>query len=90
MSDKSAGMEQVQGFDLKTLEGAVDALKRTRRRLGISASQVAERMGVSSAVVSRLESGTHEPKFTTVQRYAQAIGCSVAIVGREESGRAVI
>jgi DNA-binding phage protein len=50
-----------------------------REARGLSVSDVAERMGVDHATVSRLESGKQaNPTVNTVMRYVEAIGLRVA------------
>ncbi|MCI0741944.1 MAG: helix-turn-helix domain-containing protein [Gemmataceae bacterium] len=57
------------------VQKALQALKRDRKRLGISISAVAERSGLDRAVVSRLENGKQDnPTVATLMRYAAAIG----------------
>ena len=59
-------------FDVQT---ALQALKRDRRRCGISIGDVAERSGLDRAVVSRLENGKQDnPTVATLMRYAAAVG----------------
>jgi predicted transcriptional regulator len=57
---------------------ALDAILKARKETGMSQSDVAKAMGVSSAVVSRLESalitGKHSPSIATLRRYAAAMG----------------
>ncbi|GAA4693941.1 Helix-turn-helix domain-containing protein [Promicromonospora umidemergens] len=48
-----------------------------RRALGLSQSAVAERMGVSQAVVSLFERAGNDPHLSTVRRYARALGVLV-------------
>jgi DNA-binding phage protein len=51
---------------------------KAREGRGLTISQVAERMGVDHAVVSRLESGKQSnPTVNTVMRYVEAIGLRV-------------
>ena len=46
-----------------------------RKARGLTVSEVAERMGVDHAAVSRLESGAQaNPTVNTVMRYVEAIG----------------
>jgi len=55
----------------------LDALADTRRRLGLSQRAVAGRMGTSQAAVDRLEAADVDPKLSTVQRLAVALGGTV-------------
>lgn len=53
--------------------------RKAREGRGLSLSQVADRMGVDHATVSRLESGKQpNPTVNTVMRYVEAIGLRVA------------
>jgi len=55
----------------------LDALADMRRGLGLSQRAVAGRMGTSQAAVDRLESTEVDPKLSTVQRLAVALGGKV-------------
>ena len=56
----------------------LDAILKARKEAKLTQEQVAKRMGVSTPVVSRLESalvsGKHSPSITTLKRYAEAMG----------------
>ncbi len=57
----------------------VASARKVREARGLSVSEVAERMGVDHAAVSRLESGKQaNPTVNTVMRYVEAIGLRVA------------
>jgi predicted transcriptional regulator len=45
-----------------------------RQELGLSQTQVAARMGTSQSAVARLESGDADVRFSTLERYAAALG----------------
>ncbi len=71
-SDPDAIMTMGMYFDVQR---ALQALKRERKRRGLSISNVAERSGLDRAVVSRLENGKQDnPTVATLMRYAAAIG----------------
>ncbi len=56
----------------------VASARKAREDRGLSVSEVAERMGVDHAAVSRLESGKQaNPTVNTVMRYVEAIGLRV-------------
>ncbi len=58
---------------------------------GLSQSALARRLGVSQAVVGRLELGEHEPKIATLSRLARVLGLRFTIAihpDREGTGRA--
>ena len=56
----------------------IQTVKTLRESLGLTLTEVAERMGVDHAAVSRLESGKQaNPTVNTVMRYVEAIGSRV-------------
>lgn len=46
---------------------------RKRMQLGLTQQELAERMGTSHSVISRLESGQHRFSFATMRKLAQAL-----------------
>ena len=55
-------------------------LLKARTRAGLTQDAVAERMGTTKSAISRLEgSGKHAPSLTTLQKYAQAVGCNLQV-----------
>lgn len=52
----------------------ITGLVRWRASLGLSQAEVARRMQTSQSAVRRLESGQHNPRLSTLARYAEAIG----------------
>ena len=48
-----------------------------REKLGLSQTVVAARMGTSQSAVARLEAGEIDAKFSTVERFAAALGQKV-------------
>src|SRR5712691_12167225 len=64
----------------KMINGAIEArrLLRTlalrREKLGLSQTLVAARMNTSQSAVARLEAGEVDPRISTVERYAGALG----------------
>ena len=52
-------------------------LATKREELGISQTTVAARMGTSQSAVARLEAGEMDAKFSTVERFAAALGQKV-------------
>ena len=55
----------------------IDELARARRRLGLTQTQVAARMGTSQSAVARLEAGELDVRLSTLDRYAAAVGAAV-------------
>ncbi len=71
------------------LELAIGARMRTRRRqLGLSQSELAEKLGVSFQQVQKYERGANRVAASTLVVASHALGASVAwLVGEEASGR---
>lgn len=56
------------------------ALLSARVHAGLTQEQVAECMGTTKSAISRLESpGKHSPSVSTLERYAEAVGCTITI-----------
>ncbi len=49
-------------------------LRDARERLGLTQEEVADRSGVHPTEVSRIEAGKRDPRVSTVERLAQALG----------------
>ncbi len=58
---------------------AVRALLRARQDAGLTQTELAERMEVSQAVVSRLERGRHSPNLATLSSAAVAMGYELRV-----------
>jgi transcriptional regulator with XRE-family HTH domain len=71
------------------LELAIGARMRTRRRqLGLSQSELADKLGVSFQQVQKYERGANRVAASTLVAASQALGTTVAwLVGEESSGR---
>jgi transcriptional regulator with XRE-family HTH domain len=50
-----------------------DKLKRQRTRRALTQAQLAERAGVTTATVARIERDEIEPRMTTLRKLAQAL-----------------
>lgn len=59
--------------DAQMRSALVDRLVRLRRRLGLTQSQVASRMGVKQPTVSGFETEGSDPRLSTMQRYARSV-----------------
>lgn len=54
-------------------------LQVARERAGMTQQQVAERMGTKKSAISRLENNAGDVRLSTLQRYAEAVGCRLVI-----------
>ena len=55
------------------------SLADRRRELGLSQTLVAAKMGTSQSALARLEGGESDPRISTVERYALAIGSELEL-----------
>jgi DNA-binding XRE family transcriptional regulator len=53
---------------------AVDVLVRAREADGLTQTDVAKRMGVTQPTISQFEVESSDPRISTLQRYARAVG----------------
>jgi transcriptional regulator with XRE-family HTH domain len=51
-------------------------LRDTRKKLGLTQEQVAERSGVHATEVSRIEADKRDPRISTLRRLAKAVEVS--------------
>jgi DNA-binding XRE family transcriptional regulator len=58
------------------------AFLRIRQDKGLTQARVAERAGLATSYISRIENNRVQPTMTTVERLAQALGISVSSVFR--------
>ena len=54
-------------------------LAERRRALGLSQTTVAARMGTSQSALARMEGGESDPRLSTVERFALAVGEDLAL-----------
>jgi len=50
------------------------ALSEARRDANLTQAEVARRMGTSQAAIARLESGLVSPSWSSIERFAHAVG----------------
>ena len=65
----------------------VARLSEFREELGLTQQVVASRMGTSQPVVARLEAGGRDPRLSTVERYAAALGVDLVVEWSKEGSR---
>lgn len=54
-------------------------IEEARKKAKVSKAELARRMGVDRAYITKVENGSIEPKVSTFYRIMAALGCSVAI-----------
>jgi transcriptional regulator with XRE-family HTH domain len=62
------------------------ALRRARKRAGLSQRELAARAGVSPSTVARIELGEIEPRVTTLDLLLRSAGARLEVVDAQESG----
>ena len=68
------GLQDLSGSRRALIEELVQA----RRDSELSQTEIAARMGTSQSAVARLEASTGDLKVSTLERYAAAVGSSIA------------
>jgi ribosome-binding protein aMBF1 (putative translation factor) len=66
----------------------VRSLAERRRKLGLSQTVVAARMGTSQSALARLEAGESDPRISTIERYAEVLGQELAYRARPKPAKA--
>ena len=52
-------------------------LRKLRLSKGLSQSALGQKTGLTQAAISYIESGQHDPKYSTILRLAVCLGCEV-------------
>lgn len=60
-------------------------LLSAREQAGLTQSEVARRLGTHKSAISRMENHAEDIRLSTLQRYAEAVGCYLALELRPES-----
>ena len=55
----------------------IDTLRSMRKKSGLTQEEIARRMGTQKGNISRLEKGSSNPSWNTIQNYAHACGFEV-------------
>lgn len=63
----------------RDLRRVIRDLKNIREARGLSASHIADLIGVHRSVISKFENQTGDPKLSTLLRYAHAIGADLEL-----------
>jgi transcriptional regulator with XRE-family HTH domain len=72
--------------DAKARSALLTGLIRTRRDKGITQRVVASSMDTTQSAISQLEGGETDPRLSTLQRYARAVGANLLIYLRVHPG----
>lgn len=65
--------------DAETRSGLLTELIGLRQAGGITQQAVAERMHTTQSAVSEFENGGTDPRLSTLQRYARAVGAHLVV-----------
>ncbi|MBT0902539.1 helix-turn-helix domain-containing protein [Streptococcus lutetiensis] len=63
-----------------------DNIKKARLKVGLTQSEVAEKLGVAQAQYARWENGGRNPKDETVEKLAEIFGTSFEILKGRDDG----
>jgi transcriptional regulator with XRE-family HTH domain len=74
----------------KKEETFADRLQALRKRAGVTQYRLAQLSGVSKQTLSRLELGTAQPSWDTVQALARGLGIEVGAFVIESAAPAVV
>lgn len=66
--------------DAQVRSDLADRLREARKSSGLSQKTVAKTMGTTQSAVSDFERGESDPQFSTIQRYARAVGAKVRLL----------
>lgn len=72
---KSGNLSELLGENIAT----------RRKQIGLTQESLAEKLSISSAALSRIESGQTSPRFNRLEDLALIFGCQVADLFREKS-----
>ena len=63
---------------MQTATTAGDRIRRTRRNLGLTQTELGELAGVVPSTISQIETGERQGHPATLKAIADALGCTVA------------
>lgn len=64
---------------LETEFALIDALITMRKKSGLTQDEVAKKLGTQKSNISRLEKGSSNPSWKTLQNYADACGFDISM-----------
>ena len=71
-------------------EDIIDAIKKERKRQGLSQADLAERLGVPQPSIARIEARTVSPTLGILSRIADVLGMDVVLTKKEKVRRSVV
>jgi HTH-type transcriptional regulator / antitoxin HipB len=78
--------EFVDGFERGRQAFMLGAmLLAAREQAGLTQAEVARRLGTHKSAISRMENHAEDIRLSTLQRYAEAVGCFLSLELRPES-----
>lgn len=87
LTEMRAGAEDFPADFVKRLIGREHPLKVWREYRGLSLRALAAEVGVSSAALSKIETGKSRPRAATLARLAEALRCDMDDLWPASSGR---
>jgi transcriptional regulator with XRE-family HTH domain len=70
--------------DAEARTAALRVLVERRQANKLSQTAVAELMATTQSAVSEIEGGVTDPRISTLQRYARAVGCRLAVAVHDD------
>ncbi len=87
-AERLAAPEAQQAYDAAARAFRLgEEVRRLRMTRGLSQQELAERVGLRQSVVARLEAGGAEPRLSTLDRVAQALGVELEVQFQAERAR---
>lgn len=72
--------EVKQAYDaLESEFSLIDSLLTMRQKAGLTQEELAERIGTQKSNISRLEKGSSNPSWKTLEKYAHACGFDISM-----------
>lgn len=66
--------DTISEFDYDMASDVSELIVLTRKKMGVSQQQLAEKSGISQANISKIENGHYLPSLTILKRLADALG----------------
>ncbi|MEX0769879.1 MAG: helix-turn-helix transcriptional regulator [Balneolaceae bacterium] len=69
--------KEIRRQSKRTAEHVGDRIKMTRNETGVTQMDLSERTGIDQAIISKIETGKHIPRFDTLERIAKGLDLTV-------------